>query len=107
MSALSGSFECLCNGFMAIINILLCSAGINFRRQNLTSMDVSFWGIKSVPRDESVNGHQDLTPHRGLIDCDVVKPNAYYHDYCIFHDICTNSMIACSIAYEYPLPLKC
>ena len=25
------------------------SAGINFRRQNLTSVDVRFWRLKSIP----------------------------------------------------------
>ena len=41
MLALCASFEYLCHGSTAIIIILiLCSAGIVFRRQNLTSVDV-------------------------------------------------------------------
>ena len=46
--ALSVSFEYLCYyGYSSINNI--SNAGIDFRRQNLTSIDVRFWRLRSVP----------------------------------------------------------
>ena len=48
--ALSTSFEYLYYGSTAII-IIFCSfsTGIDFRRQNLSSTDVRFWRLKSIP----------------------------------------------------------
>ena len=49
--ALSDSFEYLCDGSTTIINIYVYSysAGIDFSRQNLTSTDVRFWRLMSIP----------------------------------------------------------
>ena len=41
---------CICSWPMAIRNIFASYiAGIDFRRQNLTSTDVRFWRLKSIP----------------------------------------------------------
>ena len=53
--ALSGSFEYICYGSTAIINIYPFIAGIDFRRQNLTSTDFRFWRPKSVPALKGLN----------------------------------------------------
>ena len=46
----SDSFEYLFYGYTGIINIFFSySAGIDFRRQNLTSTDVRFRRLKSIP----------------------------------------------------------
>ena len=34
---------------MAILNIVLSQRGGDFSRQNLTSIDVGFWRLKSIP----------------------------------------------------------
>ena len=47
--ALTASFKYLCYGSTAIIVFLFFSVGIEFRSRNLTSMDVRFWRLKSVP----------------------------------------------------------
>ena len=47
--ALSALFENLFYGSTATINILLFGAGVDFRRQNLTSIDVKFGRPKSIP----------------------------------------------------------
>ena len=47
--ALPASFEQLCFGSTAIIHLYInFSTGIDFRRQNLTSVDVRFWRLKSI-----------------------------------------------------------
>ena len=46
----SYSFENLCYGSTAILNIFSSySAWTDFRCQNLTSTDVRFWRLKSIP----------------------------------------------------------
>ena len=53
--ALSASFEYLCYGSTPIVNILIFfSAGIDVRRQNLTSKDVWFWRIETLPALEGL-----------------------------------------------------
>ena len=56
--ALSDAFEYLCYGSTAIRNIFtLYSAGIDFTRQNLTSTDVRFRRLKSIPALLELNRH--------------------------------------------------
>ena len=53
--AFSDSFEYLCYGSTANRNIFyFYSAGIDFSRQNLTSTDVRFCRLKSIPALEGL-----------------------------------------------------
>ena len=35
--------------YFSVVRVNPYSAGIDFRRQNLTSVDVRFWRLKSIP----------------------------------------------------------
>ena len=48
-SSLSDLFEYLCYGSTAIRNMFTLTARMDFSRQNLTSTDVRFWRLKSIP----------------------------------------------------------
>ena len=47
--------------YMAYFNPLSFSAGTDFRRQNLTSVDVTFWRLKSIPAEKQWNIYKGAT----------------------------------------------
>ena len=68
MLALSASFEYLCYGSTTVINNIgnNFSALIDFIRQNLTSVDVRFWRLKTVPHADRVNNYLPPYPLTGI-----------------------------------------
>ena len=70
--ALSGSFEYLCYWFPAFRNMFdSYSAGVDFSRQNLTSTDVRFWRIKTVPALEGLSFYHEDKRFQHFFLCQV------------------------------------
>ena len=110
--ALSASFEYLCYGSTAIIILYTFSAGIVFRGPNLTSTDVRFWSLKSVPAPKGLRlfhqiMHCLLTPNsprgRHIVHTvrETLRPSSWLScsKYCVQSGYC--HQVKYSLCYLY------